>query len=240
MTATRAQSHVVGVALLMGVTVLALAGLTASIGALVEANAATADATRVADELDGALDPVETTGRNSGRVHFTAGTLETVEREVRILDASGVRTTVDAGGLVFESGDQRVAYVTDAVLRGTGENAWLYDAPPVTAERDGDVVVVSVTRLNASGIAVGGTGGTAVTLRSNVSHERRRLGTGTHGVAIETTTPEPLVRWFRDRNATTGRRDFDGDGVGSVVARFPGDRTGYLVVHDVRLEVGHG
>ncbi|WP_247007184.1 DUF7289 family protein [Halorientalis litorea] len=239
MTATRAQSHVVGVALLMGVTVLALAGLTASIGALVETNAATADATRVADELDGALDPMETTGRNSGRVHFTAGRLRTVEREVRVLDARATRIRIDAGGLVYESGDQQVTYVTDAVLRGAGENAWLYDAPPVTAEQDGDVVVLSVTRLNVSGVAVSGAGETAVTLRSNVSHERTRLGAGTHGIAIETTKPEPLLRWFRDRNATAGRWDFDGDGIESVVARFPGNRTGYLVVHDVRLEVGH-
>lgn len=240
MTGERAQSHVIGVALLMGVTVVALAGLTASIGAVVESNAATADATRVADELDAALDPVETTGRNSGRVHFTAGTLQTVEREVRVLNASGVRTTVDTGGLVFEAGDHRVAYVADAIVRRTGGNAWLHSPPPVTAERGGSVVVLSVARLNASDVSAGGNGETAVTLRSSVSHRRTQLGEGVHGIAIETATPEPLARWFRDRNATTGRRDFDGDGVESVVARFPGNRTGYLVVHDVRLEVGYG
>jgi hypothetical protein len=36
------------------------------------------------------------------------------------------------------------------------------------------------------------------------------------------------------------RRDVDGDGVPSVVAQFPGDREGYLVVHDMHLEVNGG
>ena len=59
-------------------------------------------------------------------------------------------------------------------------------------------------------------------------------------IAVETATPEPLERWFRDRNATVSRRDFDGDGTESVVGRFPGNRTGYLVVHDMHAEVNGG
>jgi hypothetical protein len=35
-------------------------------------------------------------------------------------------------------------------------------------------------------------------------------------------------------------RDFDGDGVTSVVARYPGERVGYLVVHEMGLEVQNG
>lgn len=237
---SRAQSHVVGVALLMGLSVLALGGLTASIGTLVEENAASADATRVADELGGALDPVETTGRDSGRVQFTAGKLETVERDVRVLNGSGVRHDIEAGGLVFEAGDRRVAYVADAIVRGSGGSVWLHEPPPLTAAPNGAVVILSVTRLNASDVAVGGTAETTVTLRTNVTHERIALGNDTHGVAIETETPAALARWFRERNATVDRRDFDADGTESVVARIPGNRTGYLVVHDARLEVTNG
>jgi hypothetical protein len=40
--------------------------------------------------------------------------------------------------------------------------------------------------------------------------------------------------------ADTEIEDLDGDGVPSVRLTFPGDRRGYLVVHDMRLEVGHG
>lgn len=235
----RAQSHVVGVALLMGVAVVALGGLTAGIGTLVEDQAASADATRVADEFDAALNPVETTGTDRGRVRFSAGRLETVEREVRVLDSSGVQHTIDAGGLVFESGDRRVAYVSDAIVRSVGDSVWVHDPPPVTAGRGGDVVILSVTRLNASDVAVAGDDA-AVTLRSNVSHERTALGRDEHAIAVETSSPAALERWFRERGADVDRRDFDGDGVESVVATFPGRRTGYLVVHDVRLEVGHG
>ena len=240
MSRTRGQSHVVGVALLLGVAVLALGGLTAGIGALVSANAASADTARVADELGGALDPAETTGHDSGRLRFASGQLRTVDREVRILDASGVHRTVDAGGLVFEAGNRRVAYVADAVVRGTGESTWLHEPPPVTATADGDVAVFSVAQLDAGNVTVGGTGGSTVRLRTNVSHRRQALGRGTYGVAVETEAPAALARWFRERNATVSRRDFDGDGTESVVARFPGTRTGYLVVHDVDLEVNGG
>jgi len=84
---------------------------------------------------------------------------------------------------------------------------------------------------------VSGAATSTATLRTNVTHERTALGTGEYGIAIETTTPAPLERWFREQNATVSRRDFDGDGVESVVARYPGRREGYLVVHDVHLEV---
>ncbi|WP_136717982.1 DUF7289 family protein [Halorientalis salina] len=237
---TRGQSHVIGVAVLMGITVIALAGLTAGIGTLVESNAASADSTRVADDLSTALEPVETTGHHRGEVGFTDGRLRTVEREVRILNETGVVRRVDAGGLVFEAGDRRVSYVDDAIVRQSGTNTWLHEPPSLTTGRDGGVLIASVARLNASDVAVSGERSSAVTLATNVSHERTELGTDTYGVAIETKTPRPLERWFRERNATVSRRDFDGDGVESVVGRFPGNRTGYLVVHDMHLEVADG
>jgi hypothetical protein len=232
----RAQSHVVGVALLLGVSVLALAGLTAGLGAVVDGHASEADASRVATALDDALDPVETTGRQVGHVRFSDGRLRTVERDLRVLDDSGVVESVAVGGLVYESGTKRVAYVGDGILRGTRGEGWLVDAPPVVGSEGGDVLLVSAARLNASDTALAG-GGRA-TLRTRVTHDRRRLGTGQYRVAIETETPGPLARQFRQRGASTTTRDLDGDGVPSVVARFGGTRTAYLVVHDMRLEVG--
>lgn len=61
----RGQSHVVGVALLLGISVVALGSLTVVVGSLVDAGTASANAMRVADEMDGALRPVETTGHRT-------------------------------------------------------------------------------------------------------------------------------------------------------------------------------
>ncbi|MFB6083239.1 MAG: type IV pilin [Halorientalis sp.] len=237
---TRGQSNVVGVALLLGIAVISMAALTAAIGALVQHNAASADAARVATAFDDALEPVETTGQHRGTVRFTRGHLSTVDREIRVLDGSGIRATVEVGGLVFEAGERSVTYVGDAIVRRSGGSAWLHDGPPITAAPGGDVFVASVARLDASAVGVGGTGETSITVRTRVTHDRTALGSGTFGVAIETATPGPLERWFSERNASVARRDFDGDGTPSVVGRFPGNRTGYLVVHDMHAEVTGG
>jgi hypothetical protein len=236
----RGQSHVVGVALLMGIAVVALAGLTVTVGSVVSSNAAQADANRVAEGLADGLEPVETNGDGGAELRFTDGSLRTVDRDVRVIEGSTVRHRVAAGGLVFEAGDRRVAYVADAILQGSGSSAWLRQPPPVTTSRDGEVIVLSVAKLNASHGAVTGNGQTTVRLDADVTHERTELGNGTFGMAIETETPGPLVRWFRDRNATVSVREFDDDGVESVVAEFPGDREGYLVVHDMHLGVNDG
>ncbi|WP_135805743.1 DUF7289 family protein [Halorussus marinus] len=236
----RAQSSVVGVAVLLGVVVVSLGTLTASVGTVVEENAATADATRVATDLDAALAPVEATGVRRGRVSFTEGRLETVDRNLRVLNESGVVRTVGVDALVFTAGDRRVAALAGAVVRGTGANARLRTPPPVTASR-GDrgpegVLVVGAPALNGSG-SIAATGGGSALLRTDVSHARTDLGTGSYRVAIETATPAAWTRHFRERNATVTTRRFAGDDEPSVVARFPGERVAYLVVHDMRLEV---
>ncbi len=236
----RAQSHVVGVALLLGVTVVALGSLTVAVGVLIDAGTASADATRVADELDSALQPVETTGPHTGRVHFTGGSLYTVEREVRVRNGSGVVASRSVGGLVFESGDRRVAFLAGAVVRGQRGNAWFAADPPILASERTAVLVAGVPRLEAGDTAVSGEGGTTATLETNVSHDRVALGEDNYSVAIETTTPRPFERYFEEQNASVRRTDFDGDGVESVVAGYPGQRDGYLVVHNLSLEVTSG
>jgi flagellin-like protein len=234
----RGQSNVVGVALLLGITVVALAALTAGVGSVVQDTAASADAARVADGFERALRPVETTGTRQGQVTFSDGRLRTVERDLRVIGGGDTRrVAVDA--LVYEAGDRRVGFLAGAVLQGRGEGARIHRRPPITASRgSGGVLVVGAPRLNASGTAVAGSAG-AVGLRTAVTHERIALGRGRYRVAVETPTPAAWRRTFRELNATVlPSRDFDGDGVDSVVARFPGERTAYLVIHDMRLEVG--
>lgn len=235
----RAQSNVIGVALLLGLAVVSLGVLTASIGAIVQDNAASADARRVATDLDAALAPVAATGPRTGRVSFAEGSLYPVDRDLRVLDASGTVRRIEVGGLVFESGSRRVVYLAGAVARGPPGNAVLDRPPPITATLgDGGVLVVGAPRLNTTG-AVGGTDVRA-TLRTDVTHTRTTLGNGTYRVAIETVTPGPFERYFADRGATVRRADLDGDGLQSVVASYHGERRAYLVIHDLQLEVAHG
>jgi hypothetical protein len=218
---------------------IALGTLTASVGTVVDHHAASADANRVAADLDGALRPVETTGAHRGRVSFTEGRLRTVEREVRVLDGGGMRATVDADALRFETGRRSVTALAGAIVTRDPGSAALYRRPPITSSRSAGVLVVGVAALNGS-VNVGGTGG-GVVLATRVTHGRTHLGNGTFRVAVETDAPEPWERFFERQNATVlPRRDFDGDGVESVVARYPGNRTGYLVTHDVRVEVRGG
>lgn len=236
----RGQSSVVGVALLLGATVVALGVLTASVGTVVDSHAARADANRVASDLDSAIRPVETTGHRAGEIRFTEGSIHTVERDLRV-ERSGTRVAdVAIGGLAFESGDHRVRSVAGAVVRGRAESAWTVDGPPIAGSERNEVLVVGAVKLDGTSQSVGG-GRSSVTLATNVSHDRRSLGRGTFEVAIETAAPAALETALRDTGAESiDREDVDGDGVTSVVATYPGTRTGYLVVHDVRLEVGDG
>lgn len=235
-----AQSHVVGVVLLLGLTLVALGSLTAVVGNVVDGHTATADETRVANTFETAFRPVEQTGHRTARVRFTDGRLTTVERELRVRNDSGVQRTVPIDAMVYESDDNRVRFLGGSVVRGTRGNAWLETDPPVTATREDSAVIVGAPLINASGGSVSGTGGVTAGIRHNVSHERERLPADNYSVAIETETPRPFTAYFQRVGASTRVTDIDGDGTPSVVASFPGQRTLYLVRHDMRTEVSHG
>ena len=97
----RGQSHVVGIVLLLGITTVALGGLTTVVGTIIDGQTATADERRVANALDSELRPVEGTGPNRALVRFSEGRLATVDRQFRVLSPSGVERELDAGGLVY-------------------------------------------------------------------------------------------------------------------------------------------
>jgi hypothetical protein len=234
---SRGQSTIVGVVLVLGLTLVALGTITAGIGVVVSDATARADADRVADGLDRALEPVETTGHRRRAVRFSTGQIRVLDREVRILRGASPVRTISTDALVYSARGRRVAFVTGAIVRGRAGNAWTLREPPITASRGtGGVLVVGAARLNTSYRTISGTEAT-VALTTNVSHDRQSLGTGTYAVAIETTVPEAFERAYRRPSVTTRRADFDGDGVESIVLRFNGTREGHLVVHDMRLEV---
>jgi len=233
----RAQSHVVGVVVLLGLTAIAMGGLTATIGTIVDEQTASADASRVATDFDSALRPVETTGYRAGDVSFASGHLGVERRQLRVLNTSGVVASVRTDALVFESGQRHVAAVAGAIARGRGASTWLTKRPPITSGPD--VLVVGAQRLNGSG-SVSGTGGVTTALTTNVTHDRRALGDDEYRVAIETAAPGAFESYATERGRNASVRDLDGDGVPSVVIEYAGTRRAYLVVHDMRLEVGDG
>jgi len=211
-----------------------MGALTAGVGTVIEGNAAAADADRVADSL-AAIEPSEATGVERHEVAFGEGSLTVEPRTVRLLDESGVVAEHEADALVFEAGDRRVTYLAGGVVRGRGNASTLGETPPI-ATGDG-LLLVGLPVLNASGTASVGGQSVSATLRTDTSHERRELGAGEYRLAIETATPGAWARHFESEDADVRRRSFDSDAHPSIVAAFPGERTGYLVVHDARLEV---
>jgi len=230
----RAQSHVVGVALLLAITTVSMGALTAGVGQLVESNAAAADTDRIVDTL-AAIEPSKSTGVQRHDLAFGEGRLTIEPRTVRLLDGDGVVAEHRANALVFEAGDRRVTFLAGGVTRGSGNASVLDETPPI-ATGEG-LLLVGVPVLDANDtLSIGGRGVTA-TLRTETSHDRRALGTGEYRVAVETAAPGAWERYFAEENANVSRRTFDDDELPSVVAAFPGDRTGYLVVHETELEV---
>ncbi|WP_144902079.1 DUF7289 family protein [Halobellus captivus] len=234
----RAQTAVVGVAILLGITVLAVGGLTATAGSIVEDGAASASATRVSDDFSTALAP--DSGERETTVELASGTVSVVNRSVWLLDDDGVVWAGHAGAIVYADGEHRVTGFAGAVVRSDKRGSRAVE-PSRIAPADG-TLYVGVPVLNASGADGVSTGNhrLAVTLRADAESERQRLPAANYRVGVETTTPAVWERHFRERGATTTRRDFDGDGIPSVVASFEGERTVHLVVHDIRLDVGVG
>jgi len=236
----RAQSHVVGIVLLLGITTIALGGLSTVVGSIIDGQTATADERRVANALDSEFRPVEGTGPDRVDVRFSEGRLATAERELRILNDSVVRREIDIGGLVYTSGSSRVGFVGGAITRGTPGNAWLVRGPPVTVTRDNGTLLVGAVTLGERDAAVSGNGGVTARLRTNVTHDRSALPRADYRVAIETATPDPLARHLRDRGLATTTRDIDDDGVPSVVASVAGRQELQLVRHRTNTEVASG
>ena len=229
----RAQSSVIGVAILLAVTVVSLSVLTVAIGSVVDEGASEAATRDVAASMTDALD-TERSGPHADRLALYGGRLRTVDRSLRVLDGSTPVFERSVGGLVFTTADRDVRHVAGATVRDVGDAATFYTPPPF-ARRNG-TLFVDVPALGAPAVAVDGAD--AVTLRTDVTHDRRRLSGQGFAVAIETRTPAVWERWFADAGATTTRRSFDDDEVVSVVAQFPDIRTAHVFVHDLRLEVG--
>lgn len=229
---TRAVSTVVGVALLVGVTMITLTALTASVGTVIESQADRADTNRVTDAFE---DIAAAKTATTGRLAFSEGRVHTADRDLRVLRNGRVVAHEEVDALVYDSGEQRVAILAGAVLRENGASAWFAREPPVTTAESGGPTAVVVGAVGVEGpVTVAGT--VDARLRVSVNHTRRSLRGGAIGVAIETETPRPWIEYFREHGATVRRADIDGDGRPSVVGTFGADET-HLLVHRVEVTV---
>lgn len=228
------QSNVIGVALLLGITVVSMGTLTAAVGVLVDANAAQADAERVASDFDRTFNPVTASGSGQGSVTFGEGTLRTVDRTIEVRTDGAMVHRIETDALVFESNDRRVAYHAGAIVRGERGWAWMDSEPPITV--DDDLIILGIPRLGTETEGFAGGGGVTATIETDVEHERYDLGESVVSFAVETETPGAWERYLRHSGARVER----GAGGQTVVATFEGDRTGYLVVHDLNAEVKSG
>ena len=237
MSAKRGQANVVGVALLLGVGVVAIGLLTASVGGLVDAQIATADAAAAADGFSSLRDGVVAAANDSYPIRVTDGDLSGVNRTVRIVSETRPTETYDADGYVADLGGQRVAFVGGAVVRGTGDAASLVTPVPVSVAGDAAFLALPVLTANATD---GGGLGSGAALRTRTTRTVTDRSADGYAVAVETATPEAWERAFERRGFETTRADFDGDGTESVVAAVPDERTLTVARYDVSVVVDRG
>lgn len=235
----RGQSHVIGAVLLIGLSVVALGGLTLAVGSVMDSQATNADAERVATVMDETLHGVERTGYYSRSVTVSGGTFGAESRTLRIINGTDdvvVELQVDA--LVYEAGDFRVEGTWGAVVRGTPGNAWLESEPPVSSSATNEVLVLGAPVLGADRNTTVTAAGTSIDFEIDVEHTEHDLDRDEWSVAIETPTAGPFERYFEGAGASTvAVEHFPGDDEQSVVASFSGERQLFVVEHDLALVI---
>ena len=262
----RGQSHVVGIALLLGITVIALAGLTAGIGSLVGHNAASADAERVADALDDAHAPSETVGTRNTELPVGSGVIGTEQRTIRLFginrsadppplgslnpehNATEQLAGLETDTLVYENEHRTVRTEAGAILVG-GDSTRMYRSPPIHVDsRDDEPLLLGLSDVDADVPSLSvGERGARLSVTTAVEHERQSLSADEYRIAVETAHPDAWLRHFGDDIPTTTTDDLPGGNESTadnettvVVAAVPGNRPAYLVVHRSTLGVRVG
>ncbi|WP_410765561.1 hypothetical protein [Haloferax sp. DFSO60] len=235
--ANRAQSNIVGVALLLGIGVVAIGLLTASVGGLVNAQLNAADTAATADGFADIRDSVLAGSNTTHAIRVTDGDVSRTDRTIRILPEGGSNRTYDADGYVVERGSHAVRFVGGAVVRGERDRAYLVTPSPVSLTGDSVFLTLPVANPNTTdGFGLGSTSG----IRIETERKVTELPSDTYRVAIETETPVAWERTFEEQGFEVSRIDLDGDGVPSVVVTLPEDRTLTVARYDYALEVARG
>lgn len=232
----RAQSTVVGVAILLAITVTSMAVLTAGVGSVVDDAASTARADHVADRFVTLLPDSGASGDRVGELRVGRGVVDTVDREIRLVRAGDIVFERAVNALVYEHRGARVVAHAGAVITGTGEDARFRDLPDAAlteggAGRTAYVALPVFSTGSGDGLGTGARFDLAVSTTTTTL----TLSGGSYRIAVETSSPTPWTRWFHKQRLETGRDDFDGDGIPSVVATIPDTRAVHVVVIDTEV-----
>ncbi|AGN01325.1 hypothetical protein L593_06890 [Salinarchaeum sp. Harcht-Bsk1] len=230
---------------MVGLTVLALGGLTVAIGTVVDSSASNAEANRVADAMTVVAEPGDVVGTAEAELRFGDGSLRTENRTIRILDAANgtVIERVDSAVLVYTVGDWTVIGGNGAVLRAGSGGASMVESPSIVADPDPNgPLLLGVPAIDAEALSIDTDAAARVTFRASVTHDRRDLGSRRIRVVVETAYPDAWQRYFERNGATVidRSRSFPSDGADaetSIVAEYAGPRQTYLVLHRTDLEV---
>lgn len=222
-------------ALLLAITAISLGALTATVGVLVEGNAAAATGDAVGEGLTTVVAPGPAGVRRT-TVPLGDGTLTTANRTIRIENETAELVRLNGSAVRWSGSSRGVVATGGAVASLRPGGARLVHEPVVAV--DDRTVLLGLTAIRGDPVAIdGGRASSRVTLAANASVARRRFPTGNYSLAVETAAPAAWERVLTERNATVDRTDPDGDGVVTVVGRFPAERRLDLAVRTVRLEV---
>ncbi|WP_330631336.1 DUF7289 family protein [Halocatena halophila] len=229
-TASRGQSHVVGVALLLAITIISMSVLTMSVGTLIDAGQSRDEHERVGTALERLNDP-----SSPDRTSLTAtiGTISTAPREITVSTSTGADYRFETTAIVYTNGHHRVSTLCGAVISGQPGNAWFRSTPRVFSPESASVRLIRLTAISTSGFDRLQGAHTFNRQRSRTHHSHDTL---TGSLSIETATPGPFERFFRARGYAPSREDPDSDGIPSVSVSFTQKRRTILMIRNITVE----
>jgi hypothetical protein len=234
----RGQSAIIGVALLLGLTIVSVGVLTAGTGILVDEAAKGADAKRVADRMATAYNPSTLEGSATLSLALTGGQVSTAERRITVRRFGDVVAAFDTNVLQFEEGNHQVTVIGQAIVRGQAGRARFVRTPRLVTlfGSDGDrTLSISIVAL-AGRIDQTVTNQEPLRLHLNGSHDRRNPGAGRYTISIETATPGIWQDYLTDIARSVRIVGDDSSGTKLVVAELGRVSRARLIVHRVEVE----
>jgi flagellin-like protein len=236
----RAQSAVIGVALLMVITVVSIGVLTAGTGLLVDEAGRNADAQRVADRLLAGYEPRTLLGATTISLPVTGGHLYTVPRTIEVHRFGDPVATFETAAIRYQRAGHRVSASGQALVQGRGPDARFLRRPALVTvlEAEGQrVLSISVVRIE-SDIDHGVDRPGSLALSLVATHERRELDPGRYTLSLETDEPVLWERALGQVAKWTRVQETDTPGQYRIVAEIGRvDQVRLLVTHlEVRID----
>lgn len=232
----RGQANVVGVAVLVGLTMLGVAAVIAGVGTVVDSAASEASTAAVAGDLDALLESAVRHHRGSSTIQLHGGRLEPTTRQVQVTHDGDPVVERAIGGLRYRGPDGRgvVTVLNGAIVRSDGRRRQVKQPPRVTVtDRSTGSLMIGIVDLQWHGPSTAARNG-ALAVETTRDVRRHRAAPASLQVSVETAMPVQWEEWFRNHGATVSRSDTDADGITTVQASF-GNRSLYVVVYEVEL-----